>query len=348
MPRMVVDLRDRRPIWAIPDWAVERLRESLPEGWELQVADSFADGSGDGGRGGTAPELLEALRGASVYLGYGVPPTVLEAGGETLRWVHTGTAGVGGSLHEAMRRSHVRFTNSAGIHGPPMAETVIGMLLHFFRGFDLAWEGQREGRWHSRPFFQADAPVRELSHATVGILGYGGIGREIALRLQGFGTRILGHRRSPSPESRDELGTELLHGDDGLARLLAESDALVLTAPDTPETRGILNRGRIRALRRGTVLVNVARGSLVDEEALVEALRDGHLRGAGLDVFAREPLPEGHPLRTLSNVLITPHVSAVSHHFWHRQLDLILENFRRFLADPNGPLLNEVDRERGY
>lgn len=357
MADFVVDLKDRRPIWAIPPWAVEELRAALPDDWTLHVAESFADGTGDGA-GGPPPEVLDALRGARVYVGYGIPPAVLEAGGDTLEWVHTGTAGVGGSLHDAMRSGRARFTNSAGTHGPPIAESVVAALLHFARGLDFAAAAQREARWDPSPFLAADTPVRELGVMTVGILGYGGIGREIGARLRALGSRVLGLRRTdevppagpaagrgaaPDPE-----GMEILHGRSGLERLLAESDALVLSAPDTPETRGILDRDRIRALPRGAVVVNVSRGSLVDEDALVEALRDGHLRGAALDVFAAEPLAEGHPFWGLPNVLVTPHVSAVSRRFWRREMDLVLENFRRLRSGPDTPLLNEVDPERGY
>jgi phosphoglycerate dehydrogenase-like enzyme len=181
---------------------------------------------------------------------------------------------------------------------------------------------------------------------TVGILGYGGIGREIACRVRALGAHVLGLCRAERGGEVDEIGVELLHGKAGLDRLVAESEALVLAAPLTAETRGILSAERLRAIPKGALLINVSRGALVDEEALVAALRDGHLRGAGLDVFATEPLPGDHPLWNLPNVLLTPHTAAVSRGFWRRETDLILENFRRFLAGES--LVNEVDRVRGY
>lgn len=351
MNRIVVDLNDRRPIWAIPDWAIRELEDALPKGWALTRTTALADGSGDGRRS-PVPEVLESVTGAQVYVGYGVPPEVLEAGAETLEWVHTGTAGVGSSIHEAMRSSNVLFTNSAGIHGPPMAETVLGMLLHFFRGLDFAVAGQAEAHWNTAPFLSADTPVGELSAATVGILGYGGIGREVGWRLRALGSQVLGLKRRPPEESElddgavDEHGVRLLHGEEGLQELLAASDAVVISVPDTPATRGLMDRSRIRAMRPGAVLVNVARGKVVDEDALTQALADGHLRGAGLDVFQQEPLPADSPLWKLSNVLITPHVSGVSRGFWRRELDLILENFRRYREGRS--LLNEVDLDAGY
>lgn len=345
MSRIVVDLKDRRPIWAVPDWAVRELEGALPPGWDLWVADTPSDGSGDG-VGGPHPRVLEAVRGARVYVGYGVPAGILRAGRGSLEWVHTGTAGVGGSLHDEMRASPVVFTNSSGIHAPPVAETVVAMLLHFFRGLDFAVAAQQRSEWNPGPFLTGDTPVRELGSATVGILGYGGIGREVGRRLRAMGTRVLGLKRTAPVASRDDSGVELLHGEAGLARLLAESEALVVSVPDTPATRGFVSRTRIRALPPGAVVINVARGRVLDEDALVEALEDGHLRGAGLDVFATEPLPRDSPLWRLPNVLLTPHVSGVSRDFWRREMDLIVENL--YLFEAGDPLLNEVDRDAGY
>ena len=330
MSRVVLDLADRRPIWTVPDWAVDRVRDALPAGWELTRIQAPADGSGDGGRG-PVPEVLEAVRGARVYLGYGVPPEILEAGAGTLEWVHSGAAGVGSSLHDAMRRSSVLFTNSAGIHGPPMAETVLGMILHFMRGFDFALAAQGDGRWDQAPFLAADTPVTELAGSTVGILGYGGIGREVGGRVEALGAHVLKLRRS---------------GGDPLERILAESHVVVVSVPDTPDTRGLLTRDRLRSLRPGAILVNVSRGRIVDEDALVECLREGRIRGAGLDVFQKEPLSPDSPLWSLPNVFLTPHVSAVSRGFWRRETELIVENFSRFLE--GRPLRNLVDREAGY
>ncbi len=138
----------------------------------------------------------------------------------------------------------------------------------------------------------------------------------------------------------------MVSGEAGLEELLSHSDYVVVSAPATPETEGIISGSAIAAMRRGTVLINVSRGSLVDEVALVEALNSGQLRGAGLDVFAREPLVEGHVLWSLPNVLLTPHVSAVTRTFWRREADLIIENLRRLLGGE--PLLNEVDKAKGY
>ncbi len=342
MPKIVLDLNDRRPAWALPGWVATEIAAALPAGWTLQVMENPADGSGDG-MVNLDPALVEATRDAEIYLGYGVPAAILREG-KRLRWVHSGATGVKGSLTPEMLASPVLFTNSKGMHGPPMGDTALAMILHFARGLDFAVASQARGAWDTGPFYRADHPLVELSSSTVGIFGYGGIGREVAKRARALEARVLAYDRGPftSPDA----GLESLHGPPGLERLLAESDFLVVTAPETPETAGALDAAALARMKSTAVLVNLSRGRIVNEAALVAALAQGRLRGAGLDVYASEPLPPGHPLWSLPNVVLTPHVSGVSRHFWRRQTDLILENLRRFFAGET--LLNLVDKEAGY
>lgn len=342
MRRMVLDMKDRRPIWSMPDWVAERLRAVLPPDWELVVVGSASDATGDGAHGVSA-EALAAVADAEVYLGLGVPGELLRAG-PRLRWVHTGTAGVGASLSPEMLARDVLFTNSAGVSAPPMAETVVGMILYFARGFDFAVRGQARAQWWKGPFEGPDTAVREVAGSIVGILGFGGIGREVARRVIALGARILALKRRRAGEAME--GIEVLFGRDGLLRLARESDYLVVAAPHTRETQGIVSAELIAAMKPGAVLVNVSRGALVDEGALVEALRAGRLRGAALDVFATEPLPPEHPFWRLPNVLVTPHVSAFTPRYWERECALIEENLRRYLE--GRPLLNVVDKRAGY
>jgi phosphoglycerate dehydrogenase-like enzyme len=369
MRKIVLDLNDRRPAWAMPPWVSEEIRTALPEGWKLHAVETQADGSGDG-MVNLDPALVEAAREAEIYLGYGVPAALLREG-KGLRWVHSGAAGVKGSLTPEMLSSPVLFTNSKGIHGPPMADTALGMILFFSRGLDFGVAAKGRGRWDNGSFYAADTPLREIAHSTVGIFGYGGIGREVAKRLLALGATVMAFDRGldainvrgtrfeedafygGGPERTvggsgggGAAGVEPLYGPDGFSRLLEASDFLVLTAPETPETSGVFDSEALSRMKPDAVLINISRGRLVDEDALVDALSKGVLRGAGLDVFAEEPLPDGHPLWDLPNVVITPHVSAVTRHFWRRQTDLILENFRRYLAGET--LLNLVDKEAGF
>ena len=342
MATLVIDLMDRRPIWALPDRARERIAAAVPADWTVTFMETPADGSGDGVQR-APPELLEAVRSARVYMGYGIPAEVLEAA-PGLEWVHSGAAGVGSSLGPEMRSRDILFTNSAGIHAEPMSETVLAMIFHFARGLDLAVRAQREGRWSAPSYWAADAPVTEVGGATVGIVGYGGIGRAVARKAAALGCRVLAVRRRRAVRGGD--GVDVVAGQEGLSRVLSRADYLVLTVPETDETRGMMTRDRLLAMKPGAVLINVARGRLLDEDALLEALDSGHLRGAGLDVFRKEPLPGGHPFYGHPNVVMTPHVSATTRRFWDRETDLITDNIARFVRGE--PLRNLVDKRAGY
>lgn len=365
MARLVLDLKDRRPVWSIPEWAVGRISAALPTDWSVAVIESESDGSGDG-QGGVRPDVERAIADAEVYLGYGVPAALLRAG-PNLKWVHSAAAGVGNSLSDEMRSRDLLFTNSAGIHGPPMAEAVLAMMLHFSRGIDLAVRGMAEWRWSAEDYYGLPARVREIRGSTVGILGMGGVGSEVARRVLALGARVIGVRRQRTPSSDrgerwrpadatgdsertawspEDSGAQVVYGSDGLDWALSQSDFLVVTLPSTPSTRGLIGEPEFARMKPGSVLVNVARGDIVDESALVEALREGRLRGAASDVFVEEPLPDGHPLWDVPGLLITPHISAVSLGFWERESHLIAVNVERFLAGE--PLLNQVDREAGY
>ena len=338
--RVVVDLHDRRPIFAPPTDLRERLAAALPDGWEVILTDAPADGTGDG-TVVASERALELVRDAEVYMGYGIPAPLLREG-TGLRWVHSGAAGVGGSLTPEMLASDVVFTNSAGIHGPPVAETVIAAILHFARGLDEAVLGKAEGRWRRGAFDGSSAPVREVAGSTVGIVGVGGIGREVARRAGALGATVIGTRRRSEPVP----GVTLLRGPEALDEILARSDYVVLSSPETPATRGLVDAAALNRMRQGAVLVNVSRGGLVDEDALAESLEAGRIRGAALDVFSTEPLPAGHRLWRSPRLLITPHVSAYTPRFWEREAALIEENLRRWAAGE--ALRNVVDKEAGY
>ncbi len=358
MPRAVLDMMDRRPIWAMPSWVPDELRDRLPTEWELVVIDEPTDGSGDGAAR-VAPEVLDAVSEAEVYFGYGIPEELLHAG-RKLEWVHSGAAGVGSSLTATMLDSPVVFTNSAGVHAPPMAETVLAMLLHFGRGLDFALDAQRQAEWTKEPYYVDGAPLTELSDSTVGIIGFGGIGREVARRVASLGARVIAVKRRPARPGEANLKPvagggvlgsriEMVWGESGLDAVYRECDAIVVAAPDTPETRGMVDADAFARMKSGAVFINVARGGLVDEQALVDTLSEGRIRGAGLDVFSEEPLPSDHPLWGLPNVVMTPHVSAVTRGFWRREADLIVGNLDLYLAGaPVEEWRNVVDKRAGY
>lgn len=287
---------------------------------------------------------MEAITGAEVYFGFGIPRDLfIEA--KKLRWVHSAAAGVGSALHDEMRSSDVILTNSAGIHAVPIAEYAVAGILHFLRGFDVALDQQRHGTWDKAFFVATDAPLREMDTVRALIVGTGGLGGETAKRLTALGARCTGVRRRVELGPPDGFERVIpLSGFDGA---LPEHDVVVLAAPLTPATTGLLTAERLDLLPPNAIVVNVARGGLVDEVALVDRLERGRLRGAVLDVFREEPLAATSPLWHLRQILLTPHISPVSPgRFWPRQLDLFVDNWKRYVAGQ--PLRNVVDKSAGY
>lgn len=317
----------------MPETVPAAIADALGEGWSVEVVDASVSSRGDGGS--VSPEAIEAIRGAEIYIGAGVPRELLLAALEApagLRWAHSTTAGVSSFLYPEMLESSVIFTNSAGVHAAPMAETALAMLLHFARGLDFAIGAQARQSWDQEQFIAAGSPVREIAGARLGIIGLGGIGREIAWRAEALGMSISATRRS---SSRAELDA-----------LLRDSDYIAVCIPDTSETRGLIGSREFAMMKRDAVVISISRGSVLDEAALIQALQLNAIRGAGLDVFAHEPLPTESPLWKLPNVLITPHVSAVTDRYWDRQLALILDNIARYRAGKE--LRNVVDKVKGY
>ena len=340
---LVVDGNARSRTWAIGSEDERRIREAAPRGWRLHFVKALTSSDGDGP---PVPndEVMKVTADAEVYFGFGIPRALFLAA-KRLRWVHSAAAGVGTALYPEMVNSPVLLTNSAGVHAIPIAEYVVAGVLHFVRGLDIAIEQQRRREWNKAPFVSDDSPLREVSACRVLVVGTGGIGGEVAKRFAALGARCVGIRRRP--ELGAPPGFERVVGQDRIDAELPRCNVIVITAPLTAATQGLLDAARLDRLPPDAILANVARGALVDEPALIERLRSGRIRGAVLDVFETEPLPQESPMWGLSSVLVSPHVSPVSPgRFWPRQLDLFLENWRRYVAGE--PLLNVVDKQAGY
>lgn len=331
----------RYPMWSIPSASVARIREALGSSWEVRDLEVELYASGDGAAEPPA-EVMRAVVDAEVYCGFGIPREAFLAA-ERLRWVHSGAAGVGASLFEEMRASDVLLTNSAGVYAEPMAEHALAMILHFARGFDRAVAGQSAREWRHQELHGAGSPVIDVSGRTLLVVGLGGSGRALARKAAALGMRVVAIRRNPGDSPPD---VDVLLGPDALLQGLSEADFVALTLPETSETEGMIGVRELDAMGPDSILINLSRGGIVDEEALIDALSRGRLRGAGLDVFQREPLPPDSPLWGLSNVLITPHTSGVSPGYWDRETELILRNIGRYLAGE--PLENTVHKELGY
>lgn len=338
-----MDLAATSKNWALTQDGERAIRAAAPPGWRVHIIRSLTSSDGDGPRE-PSTEAVEAIRDAEVYFGFGIPrPLFLES--RQLRWVHSAAAGVGNALYPEMVASPVLLTNSAGVHAIPIAEYVVAGVLHFFRGLDVAARQQAEARWDKHFYVSDESPVREVSGARVLIVGAGGIGGEVAKRLSALGAVCVGVRRRPQLGTPD--GFDRVVGPHALDAELPDADVVVLATPLTLESAGAITAERLTRLKKGAILVNVARGALVDEGALADALRRGDLRGAVLDVFRDEPLASESPLWQLRSALLTPHISPVSPgRFWPRALEVFCDNWGRY--DRGEPLRNLVDKRAGY
>lgn len=264
-----------------------------------------------------------------------------------LSWVHSATSGVERALTPAARERGLVVTNARGVFSRPIAEYVLMMILSVSRRLPQLLELQRERTW--QPLEGA-----ELRDVTVGIVGLGSIGRAVGALATAFGCRVVAVRRRPGGEATGdgaektfgEVMLDRVGGPETLPELLAESDFIVLAAPLTPETEDMINDDTLAMVKPGAWLINVARGRLIDERALLRALRDGPLGGAVLDTFRDEPLPPMSSFYDLPNVIVTPHTAWSSGRVLDRSVELFCDNLRRFA---NGePLLNVVDPTAGY
>jgi phosphoglycerate dehydrogenase-like enzyme len=260
------------------------------------------------------------------------------AAAKQLRWIQYTAAGVEGILSPELIESPVVLTNMARVYAPAISESVIGLILALARGLNRYAISTRERRWD-----RADG-LFDISGMTMGLVGLGGIGTETAYRAHyGFGMRILAV--DPKPIPKPQFVAEL-HSPDWLMKMLPQVDFLVSAAPHTRQTEKMFNDAVFRALKPSALFINVSRGKLVDPPALVRALKEGWIAGAGLDVTHLEPLPSDDPVWTAGNVLITGHTSGWTPRTPARQMALFSENVRRYVAGL--PLLNVVDKQRGY
>ncbi len=341
---LVVDLAATSRNWSLPPDGRRRIAEAAEaRGWRVVFVSAPTVSDGDG-NASPSVEALDAVRDAEAYFGFGMS-AALFAAASRLRWVHSAAAGVTSLLFPEMVASAVTLTNSAGVHAETIAQHVIGGVIYLLRGFDVAVDQQRRGEWEKGPFVDDGARIREVGEVRALIVGTGGIGSAIGRHLAHFGARCVGVRRRPELGAPE--GFERVAAPGELEALLPDADVLVLAAPLTEGTRSLVGAAELDRLPADAIVVNVARGTLLDENALAERVRTGRLRGAVLDVFREEPLDPGSPLWSLPGVLLTPHVSSVSpRRFWERELDLFEENWARWSRGE--PLRNVVDKNAGY
>ena len=283
-------------------------------------------------------EKLDALLSqAEVIFGLRLPQNVI-ARAPHLKWIQLMSAGVDRFLDAPMVQSPVILTNVSGIHATPISEFVLGLMLMFAKNVPLHFHLKQEKQW-------TRLPPSILRSKTVGIVGLGSIGREVARLAKAFGMRVLATRRSAKREGRAR-NVDIMLPPSQLYRLLAESDFVVLAVPVTPETNKLIGEKELRGMKPTAYLINISRGEIVDEEALVRALDEHWIAGAGLDVFATEPLPSDSRLWELPNVIFSPHIAGGMADYAARATERFVENLKRYVDGRK--LLNVVGKKRGY
>jgi phosphoglycerate dehydrogenase-like enzyme len=315
------------PVWTLPVAQVQRIAAALPD-------DVVQDAR-------TPEERMRLFRDADVLLAFSLSADEAAAA-ERLRWIQSSAVGVAELLVPSLPSRGIVITNVRGVHSHMIAEHAIALVLALRRQLHIAAVRQTTRTWAQVEMMQAHVPA--LAKSRLVVIGLGEIGSRVAALAAGLGMQVTGVRRQldqPVPP-----GVDRVVGPDQLHDALATADAIVLAVPRTFETKAMIGAAEFAVMRPNALLVNVARGRLIDDDAMVDALEHGRLAGAGLDAFVREPLPDDHPLWRLPNVLITPHTAAFGADYWDGVVDLFLENVGRFRRGE--PLVNIVDQARGY
>jgi D-2-hydroxyacid dehydrogenase (NADP+) len=326
--KLLICVWHRFSLWNPPPRMAERIRERWPEMRVVHLP--------------TYHGLQTELPDTNVFVGFSLRPEQF-AWARKLLWLHSTAAGIGQLMYPELRRSGIEVTNASGVHCVPMAEHILGTLIALAHRFPDYLRYQQQAKWAQQELWDAPVRPRELRGQVVLFVGFGAIGREVAKLAQPLGIRVWAVTRSGKGDA--DLA-EKFFPSSKLLEALPQADFVVLAAPETSETRAMMGAREFALMKPSAYFINVARGALVDEPALIAALQQNKIAGAALDVASQEPLPPENSLWKLDNAFITPHVSAVSEHLWERQTDLLMENLERWFSGRE--LLNRVDLERGY
>jgi len=286
--------------------------------------------------------LVAELPDTDIFVGYSIKAEQLGVA-KQLKWIHSTAAGVAQLMYPELRKSGIVVTNPRGIFAIPMAEHVMGLMLALARNFPDSVRHQDKAQWAQQALWDLPQHLTELHGQLLLIVGFGSTGKELARRANAFNMRVWGVSRSGKEDS--PLAEKVLPAAE-LAAALPQADYVVIAAPETPDTRHMIGPKEIASMKPGARLINVSRGPLLDESALVHALEEGKLGGAALDVTLTEPLPPESQLWKTPNLLITPHTSATSDRLWERETTLLMEQLERWFDGRE--LLNRVDFSRGY
>jgi len=281
-------------------------------------------------------ELDNILAEAEISYGMRIPTNLL-ARAPKLKWIQVTSAGVDRYLNDEFRRSPIILTNASGVHATPIGEFVVSLMLMFAKNAVTFFEAKQQKQWMR-------TPGTVLNGKTVGVVGLGSIGQEVARLCKAFRMRVIATRRSPT--KRTARNVDLLLPPNGLPRLLEESDFVAICLPLTRETNKLIGASELKMMKPSAYIINIARGPIIDEDALIQALQAKIIAGAGLDVFATEPLPLESKLWDLPNVIISPHVSGGREDYEVGALDIFCRNLHRYVEGKR--MINVVNKEKGY
>ena len=327
--KLLIAVRHPFNLWSLPDWFVPKLCQDFPSLQVVNLDDYNA--------------IDAEIPDADIAIGWAFRPQQIRLA-KKLRWIHSTAAAVHTLMFPELIESDIILTNARDVHGPVVAEHVIALIFALAKKIPQAVRMQQKHTWGQHNIWEAPPQTREIAGATLGLIGLGTIGREIARHASGMGMKVVAAREDPKKETPE--GIQQVFPSWQLEELLKRSDFVVLCAPVTPHTRNLINAAGLAQMKPDAYLINVGRGELIDEPALMEALRNHRIAGAALDVFEKEPLPADSPFWDLDNLLITPHTAGLSHKMWERHYALFVENLRRFLSGE--PLLAVVNKSAGY
>jgi phosphoglycerate dehydrogenase-like enzyme len=326
--KIAILLHDAFEMWRPPAWFLDRLRTEFSE---VEVAYSSSKRHDD-----------EALRNADVMIGWSLSAEQMRAAAN-LRWIYSITAAVDQFLFPELLRSDISICNAARVHGPVVAEHAMAMVFALAKRVPSAVRFQADRKWAMEEIWNERPRPREIAGASLLVVGLGSIGAEVATLAAALKMHVMGVRQNPE---RGAAGAHEVLGYQAIDSALPRADFIVLSAPLTPQTRQLIDARRLQIFKSDAYLINVCRGALIDEEALIKALRDRRLGGAALDVFTEEPLPRKSPLWKLPQVLITPHTAFLTEKVWERHYAAFAGNLKRYFAGE--PLQDTVDKKQGY
>ena len=326
--KLVACVRHKFTHWRFPAWLADQIKLRYAEMTVVHLPDYT--------------RLAEELEDADIFVGWSVRPEQF-ARARKLKWIHATAAGVEQLMRDDIRQSGVVITNASGVMTVPMAEHTLGLILALARRLPSAVRYQQEKHWAQQDIWDEEPRPLEIHGRSLTIVGYGAIGRELARYARACGMRVVGVKRDPT---RGAEHADQVVSNEQLDAALSEADFVVVATPVTLETQRFFNAGRFAAMKKTAYFINVGRGILVDTEALIEALQQRRIAGAAIDVADVEPLPPEHPLWSAPNLLITPHIAAVSERLWERHAELLFDNLERYFSGQ--PLRNLVGKEQGY